>query len=144
MLKSLLIRNYALIEELEMDFGPGLTTISGETGAGKSIILGAIDLITGKRADTSVLMNKDKKCIVEAVFDVSNYHLEDFFSAHDLDFEALTTVRREMSPSGRSRAFINDTPVNLPVLQRLGNRLIDIHSQHQNILLGSNVFQLQR
>ncbi len=143
MLKSLLIRNYALIEELEMDFGPGLTIISGETGAGKSIILGAIDLITGKRADTSVLMNKDKKCIVEAVFDVSNYHLEDFFNAHDLDYEALTTVRREMSPSGRSRAFINDTPVNLPVLQRLGSSLIDIHSQHQNILLGSNVFQLQ-
>ncbi len=143
MLKSLLIRNYALIEELEMDFGPGLTIISGETGAGKSILLGAVDLITGKRADTSVLMDKEKKCIVEAVFDISRYRLQDFFSGHDLDYEPLTTLRREMSPAGRSRAFINDTPVNLTLLQSLGGRLIDIHSQHKNILLGSSVFQLQ-
>ena len=143
MLKSLLIRNYALIDELEMDFGPGLTIISGETGAGKSIILGALDLITGKRADTSVLMDKEKKCIVEAAFDIRRYQLEDFFREYDLDHESLTTVRREMTPAGRSRAFINDTPVNLPVLQRLGSKLIDIHSQHKNILLGSSAFQLQ-
>lgn len=143
MLKSLLIRNYALIDELEMAFGHGLTIISGETGAGKSIILGALDLVTGKRADTSVLMNKEKKCIVEAVFDIKNYRLNDFFKTHDLDYDNLTTIRREMSPTGRSRAFINDTPVTLSILQSLGSKLIDIHSQQQSILLESNLFQLQ-
>ncbi len=143
MLKSLLIRNYALIDELEMEFGHGLTIVSGETGAGKSIILGALDLVTGKRSDASVLMNKEKKCIVEVVFDVKNYHLNNFFKTHDLDYDHLTTIRREMNPTGRSRAFINDTPVTLSILQSLGSRLIDIHSQHQSILLESSLFQLQ-
>jgi len=143
MLKSLLIRNYALIDELEMKLSRGLTIISGETGAGKSIILGALDLITGKRADTSVLLDKQKKCVVEAVFDIRSYALNNFFEEQNLDFEELTTIRREINPGGKSRAFINDTPVNLDVLQKLGNKLIDIDSQHQNILLGSNVFQLQ-
>ncbi len=143
MLKSLFIRNYALIDELEMTFGPGLTILSGETGAGKSIILGALDLITGKRADTSVLMDGQKKCVVEAEFDVRAYGLEDFFREADLDYEETTTVRREISPAGKSRAFINDTPVTLNVLQRLGAGLIDIHSQHQGLLLSSGAFQLK-
>ena len=143
MLKLLYIRNYALIDELEMEFGPGLTILSGETGAGKSIILGALDLITGKRADTSVLMDKEKKCVVEAAFDIRAYNLEGFFREEDLDYEAVTLIRREISPAGKSRAFINDTPVTLPVLQRLGASLIDIHSQHQGLQLATGVFQMK-
>ena len=100
MLKSLFIHNYALIDELEMTFGPGLTILSGETGAGKSIILGALDLITGKRADTTVLMDREKKCVVEAAFDIGSYGLEAFFEEEDLDYEVVTTVRREISPAG--------------------------------------------
>jgi DNA repair protein RecN (Recombination protein N) len=143
MLKSLFIRNYALIDELEMQFGPGLTILSGETGAGKSIILGALDLITGKRADTSVLMDREKKCVVEAEFDIRHYGLQDFFREEDLDYEEITTVRREISPAGKSRAFINDTPVRLNVLQQLGSGLIDVHSQHQGLLLSSGAFQMK-
>ena len=143
MLKLLFIRNYALIDELEMEFGPGLTILSGETGAGKSIILGALDLITGKRADTSVLMDKERKCVVEAAFDIRNYDLQKFFEEEDLDYEEVTTIRREISPAGKSRAFINDTPVTLNVLQRLGAGLIDIHSQHQGLLLASGAFQMK-
>lgn len=142
MLKSLQISNYALIDSLTMEFDKGLTILSGETGAGKSIILGALDLVTGKRADTTVLLDKSGKCIVEAEFAVSGYRLRDFFAEHDLDYENPATIRREISPAGKSRAFINDTPVNLPVLQDLGSRLIDIHSQHEHILLASNPFQL--
>ncbi|NOY38235.1 MAG: DNA repair protein RecN [Chlorobi bacterium] len=142
MLKSLQISNYALIDELGMELDKGLTIVSGETGAGKSIILGALDLITGKRADTSVLLDKSRKCIVEAMFLIGAYHLEPFFVAYDLDYEDPAIIRREISPAGKSRAFINDTPVTLPVLQELGKQLIDIHSQHENILLSSNRFQL--
>lgn len=142
MLKFLEISNYALIDSLEMDLERGLTILSGETGAGKSIILGALDLITGKRADTSVLLDKNRKCFVEATFGIGDYHLEPFFDENELDYEDPVIIRREISPSGKSRAFINDTPVVLPVLQELGRRLIDIHSQHENILLASNRFQL--
>ncbi len=143
MLRSLLIRNYALIDEVELTFGPGLTILSGETGAGKSIILGALDLVTGKRADTGVLLDKERKCVVEALFDLRNYELKSFFEEEDLDYEEETLIRREITPAGKSRAFINDTPVTLAVLQRLGRTLIDVHSQHQGVLLSSPAFQMK-
>ena len=143
MLRSLFIQNYALIRELNIDFNPGLTIISGETGAGISIMLGALSLILGQRADTNVLFDKTRKCIVEGIFDIREYNLVDFFKNNDLDFEPQTTLRREINVAGKSRAFINDTPVNLNVLKDLGMQLVDIHSQHQNILLGNNLFQLQ-
>ena len=143
MLRSLFIQNYALIRELNIDFNPGLTIISGETGAGKSIMLGALSLILGQRADTNVLFDKTRKCVVEGIFDIREYDLVDFFKNNDLDFEPQTTLRREINVAGKSRAFINDTPVNLNVLKDMGMQLVDIHSQHQNILLGNNLFQLQ-
>ncbi len=143
MLKTLHIQNYALINELDIRFDSGLTIISGETGAGKSILLGALALILGQRADIQVLLNKTKKCIIEGTFDVKEYQLQDFFSANDLDYEDLTSLRREINVAGKSRAFINDTPVNLNVLKEMAVNLVDIHSQHHNILLGNNQFQLQ-
>ncbi|MCD6597950.1 MAG: AAA family ATPase [Bacteroidales bacterium] len=143
MLKSLFVRNYALIRELDIEFFPGLTVITGETGAGKSILLGAMSLILGQRADSQVLLDKTIKCIVEGVFEISEYKLEDFFNKNDLDYESRTSLRREINKSGKSRAFINDTPVNLNVLKELGMKLVDIHSQHHNLLLGNNLFQLQ-
>jgi len=143
MLKSLFIQNYALIHELELDFHPGLTIISGETGAGKSILLGALSLVLGQRADTQVLLDQSKKCIVEGIFDITKNDLKDFFLQNDLDYDPQTTLRREINTAGKSSAFINDTPVNLNVLRDLGIQLVDIHSQHQNILLGKNTFQLQ-
>ncbi len=142
MLKKLLVRNYALIRELEIVFDKGLTILTGETGAGKSIILGAMSLILGSRADTSALLNKTEKCIVEGVFDIDYDRLDDFFRRNDLDKSSPAVIRREISPNGRSRAFINDTPVTLDVMKELGSCLIDIHSQHQSLLLGSNNFQL--
>ena len=143
MLTKLSIKNYTLIETMEIGFDKGFTVITGETGAGKSILLGALSLILGKRADLSVLMDKSRKCIVESEFDISRLDLEDFFDAHDLDFEPLTLLRREISPSGKSRAFINDTPVNLTVMKALGEQLVDIHSQHQTLLLNDTLFQLE-
>ncbi len=143
MLKSLFVRNYALIRELDIEFFPGLTVITGETGAGKSILLGALSLILGQRADSQTLLDKSEKCIVEGIFDITGYPLSGFFSENDLDYEDQTSLRREINKSGKSRAFINDTPVNLNVLRELGMRLVDIHSQHHNILLGNNIFQLQ-
>ncbi|UCG28384.1 MAG: DNA repair protein RecN, partial [Bacteroidales bacterium] len=143
MLKSLFIQNYALIRHLEINFRSGLSIISGETGAGKSILLGALSLIVGQRADTGVLMDKSKKCVVEVGFQLEENELKHFFTENDLDFEVNTIIRREISSSGKSRAFINDTPVNLPVLRELGLRLVDIHSQHQNLLLGDTLFQLK-
>ncbi len=143
MLKSLFIKNYVLIRHLEIDFYPGFSIISGETGAGKSILLGAISLIVGQRADTSVLMDKKEKCIVEIRFTLENDELKPFFEENDLDFDEVTGIRREINSSGKSRAFINDTPVNLNVLRELGMNLIDIHSQHQNLLLGNMLFQLK-
>ncbi|MCD6069432.1 MAG: replication and repair protein RecN [Bacteroidetes bacterium] len=141
MLKQLNIKNYALINESTIDFPKGLTVITGETGAGKSILLGALGLVLGNRAETDALSDKSKKCIVEAVFDISNYHLQDFFKAQDIDFENETTVRREISPEGKSRAFINDSPATLSVLKELAERLIDVHSQHETLLLNQVSFQ---
>lgn len=135
MLKSIYIDNYALIDHLEINLNGGLTIITGETGAGKSILLGALELLLGKRADTSVLKDKDRKCVVEGLFAIEDYHLESIFSENDLDYAAETILRREISSKGKSRAFINDTPVNLNLLQQISLKLIDIHSQNQNLLL---------
>ncbi|WP_347051960.1 DNA repair protein RecN [Flavobacterium olei] len=131
MITSLSIKNYALIEKLAIDFSKGFSIITGETGAGKSIILGAIGLVLGKRADLSSLKNKEEKCIIEAQFEIGKYNLKEFFEANDLDYEDETIIRREILPSGKSRAFINDSPVNLQELQDLSLYLIDIHSQQQ-------------
>tara|TARA_R110002050_G_scaffold74772_5_gene160227 strand:+ start:39151 stop:40803 length:1653 start_codon:yes stop_codon:yes gene_type:complete len=143
LLTSLSIKNYALIDHLQVNFNEGFSIITGETGAGKSILLGGLSLILGKRADLSSLKDTTQKCIIEAVFKVSNYNLKLLFDAEDLDYEDQTIIRREILPSGKSRAFINDTPVNLSSLQLLGERLIDIHSQHQTLQLTSNDFQFQ-
>jgi len=143
MLKRLVVRNYAIIRELDMEFCEGLTIITGETGAGKSILLGALSLVLGDRADTSVLLNKDEKCVVEACFNVKGYNLEGFFSENEIDYDDTTIMRREISSAGKSRAFINDTPVNLNIMREIGDMLIDIHSQHQTLLLGSSHFQLR-
>ena len=142
MLKSLFVTNYALIDKVEIDFSEGFSVITGETGAGKSIILGALALVLGQRSDVSVLKNKEKKSVVEAVFDVEGYGLEQLFNEEDVDFEEETVIRREVLVSGKSRAFVNDTPVNLAFLKNISTRLIDIHSQHQNLLLGESGFQL--
>ena len=131
MISSLSIKNYALIEKLTIDFSRGFSTITGETGAGKSIILGAIGLVLGKRADLTSLKNKEEKCIIEAHFEIAKYNLKPFFEANDLDYEEETIIRREILPSGKSRAFINDSPVNLQELQELSMFLVDIHSQQQ-------------
>ncbi len=143
MLSRLSIKNYALIDRLDVSFANGFTCITGETGAGKSILLGGLSLVLGKRADLSTLRNKDEKCIIEGEFEINNYHLSKFFTENDLDYEDTTIIRREILPSGKSRAFINDTPVNLDVLSRLGSRLIDIHSQHQTLQLAENEFQFK-
>ena len=143
MIVSLSIENFALIEKLSVRFNDGFTVITGETGAGKSILLGALGLVLGKRADLSSLKNKDEKCIIEAHFKISNYNLKDFFIANDIDYEEETIIRREILPSGKSRAFINDTPVNLNELQELSNYLIDIHSQHQTQELSDDSVQFQ-
>jgi DNA repair protein RecN (Recombination protein N) len=143
MLQTLSIRNYALIQELNIDLASGLSIITGETGAGKSILLGALSLIVGQRADTAVLLDKNSKCIVEGSFALKGYGLEDLFTHNDLDYEEMTVIRREISPDGKSRAFVNDTPVNLTVLRELGERLIDIHSQHQTLYLENPAFQLR-
>lgn len=143
MLKKLIVRNYAIIRELDMEFGEGLTIITGETGAGKSIMLGALSLVLGERADSGVLLDKDHKCIVEAHFNVKGYDLEDFFSENEIDYDDNAILRREINISGKSRAFINDTPVNLPLMKEIGDKLIDIHSQHETLLLGNNLFQLR-
>ncbi|TJY36078.1 DNA repair protein RecN [Pontimicrobium aquaticum] len=143
MLTNLSIKNYALIEDLQISFNNGLSIITGETGAGKSILLGGLSLILGKRADLSSVKNTSKKCIVEATFDIVNYNLKSFFKNEDLDYEAETIIRREILPSGKSRAFINDSPVTLNTLTQLGNYLIDIHSQHQTLELTNDDFQFQ-
>ncbi|PNQ72683.1 DNA repair protein RecN [Hanstruepera neustonica] len=143
MLTSLSIKNYALIDSLQVNFNQGLTIITGETGAGKSILLGGLSLILGKRADLSALKKGDEKCIIEAVFDVTNYQLESLFQQLDFDYESQTIIRREILPSGKSRAFVNDSPVNLSGLQTLGNHLIDIHSQHETMQLVDDDFQFR-
>ncbi|MDP2388662.1 MAG: DNA repair protein RecN [Bacteroidota bacterium] len=143
MLKQLSIKNYALIEESTIYFPKGLTVITGETGAGKSILLGALGLVLGNRAETDVLSDKTKKCVVEGTFDISTYNLKDFFTTNDIDFENETTLRREISPEGKSRAFINDSPANLSVIKELAERLIDVHSQHETLLLNQTSFQFR-
>jgi DNA repair protein RecN (Recombination protein N) len=142
-LAQLSIKNYALIDDLNISFEQGFTTITGETGAGKSILLGALSLVLGKRADLSSLKAKDKKCTIEAEFAISNYALEGFFESNDLDYEPYSILRREILPSGKSRAFINDTPVTLDILSSLGSQLVDIHSQHQTLKLTENTFQFR-
>ncbi|WP_396209714.1 DNA repair protein RecN [Flavobacterium sp.] len=143
MLLSLSIKNYALIESLETDFSNQFSVITGETGAGKSILLGALGLVLGNRADLTSLKDKAQKCIIEATFSIQNYHLEAFFAENDLDYEERTIIRREILPTGKSRAFINDSPVNLQELQELGTYLLDIHSQHQTRALTEAVYQLE-
>ncbi|WP_116769251.1 DNA repair protein RecN [Maribacter litoralis] len=143
MLSTLTISNYALIDSLEVDFNKGFTVITGETGAGKSILLGGLSLVLGKRADLSSLRLKDQKCIIEGTFKIDTYGLQNFFEENDLDYEDSTVIRREILPSGKSRAFVNDTPVTLGVLSVLGENLIDIHSQHQTMQLTENDFQLK-
>lgn len=142
MLLHLSITNYAIIEKLEIDFNNGFTVVTGETGAGKSILLGALSLILGSRVDTAVLNDKEKKCVVEGIFKLTKTNYLDFFKENDLDFEEETTIRREISPLGKSRAFINDTPVNLNVVKDLAEQLINIHSQHQNLLVKNGNYQL--
>lgn len=144
MIKKLSVSNYTLIDELHIDFEPGFSVITGETGAGKSIILGALSLILGQRADLKSLRHSDEKAVIEGVFDISSYHLRDFFDENELDYdEGECILRREILPSGKSRAFINDTPVSVAQLKALGEQLIDIHSQHQNLLLADSRFQLR-
>ncbi len=142
MLKNLKIENYALIESLDIDFADGLSVITGETGAGKSIVIGALSLILGHRADSKVILSGAGKCVVEATFDISEYSLQEFFDTLELDYFAHTIVRREISENGKSRAFINDTPVNLQQLKEFISNLIDIHSQHESLMLGNADFQL--
>ena len=141
MLRNLTIDNYALIDRLDIDFDDGLSVITGETGAGKSIILGALSLVLGSRADSKVALDASSKCVVEATFDVEPYSLEALFDELDVDYSASTIVRREILPNGKSRAFVNDTPVGLQQLRTLTSRLIDIHSQHENLMLSNTDFQ---
>lgn len=143
MLTQLSINNYALINHLSIDFSSGLSIITGETGAGKSILLGALGLVLGNRADLSSLKDTSTKCIVEAKVAISNYSLQDFFISVDLDYEPETIIRREILPSGKSRAFVNDTPVTLNVLNELRSKLIDVHSQHQTMQLSDASFQFE-
>ncbi|PSR56684.1 DNA repair protein RecN [Adhaeribacter arboris] len=142
MLVNLRIKNYALIEQLELQPSPLLNIITGETGAGKSIMLGAIGLLLGNRADTKVLFNTAEKCVVEGIFDISSYNLEELFNKEDVDYDSQCILRREITPTGKSRAFINDTPVTLDALRTIGANLMDIHSQHDTLLLGDTAFQL--
>lgn len=142
MLTRLKISNYALISELEIDFHQGFTVITGETGAGKSIMLGALALILGNRADTRALLDEARKCAIEGFFDIGSYQLESFFKEHDIDYDDLCILRREISPGGRSRAFVNDTPVQLNTIKDLGDRLVDIHSQNATTTLSESSFQL--
>lgn len=143
MLCRLHIKNYVLIDSLNVEFRNGLTIITGETGAGKSILLGALGLVLGNRADSSSLLNKNNKCIIEAEFDISDYGLKDFFYANELDYESKTIIRREINAEGKSRAFVNDSPVNLSVLKELSAFLVDIHSQHETLTLNNSAFQLE-
>jgi len=142
MLQRLSISNYALIDQLNISFSKELNIITGETGAGKSIILGALSLILGQRAESKYFYNQDKKCVIEGIFAIQDYHLQQFFVDNDLDYEADTVLRREISADGKTRAFINDTPVNLTLLKNLGEQLIDIHSQHATLAINTEDFQL--
>ena len=142
MLSRLVIRNYTLIDTLDISFSKKLNILTGETGAGKSIILGALSLILGQRVESKYFFNQQKKCVIEGYFQIKEYHLADFFLDHDLDYEQETILRREILVDGKSRAFINDTPVSLQVLKQLGEQLIDIHSQHATLEINNGDFQL--
>lgn len=142
MLKRLTIQNYALIDELEMEPHAGLNIITGETGAGKSIMLGAVGLLVGERSDSRVLLNTEQKCVVEGTFDLSTYRLKPLFDEADLDYDDECIIRREINPGGKSRAFVNDTPVGLQILKDLGEKLLDVHSQHETLQLREKVYQL--
>ena len=142
MLKELTISNYALIDYLKVDLTQGFTSITGETGAGKSILLGGLSLALGKRADLNLVKDKTKKCFVDLLFSITNLNLKNLFDSLDIDYDSLTTVRREIIPSGKSRAFINDTPVNLETLQKISYELIDIHSQFQNHFIIKEEYQI--
>lgn len=143
MLESLSIRNYIIIESLEIDFNKGFSVITGETGSGKSIIIGAISLLLGKRAESDVLFSKDKKCVIEATFNIKQLGIESVFAQYEVDYADNTIVRREILPEGKSRAFINDTPVNLATLKALTDNFIDLHSQHESLALGNQNYRLQ-
>ena len=143
MLTGLIIKNFALIDHLEVNFSSGMTSITGETGAGKSILLGGLGLVLGNRADLSTLKDLNQKCFVEATFSIQDYKLKDLFEELDLDYDSITLIRRDILPTGKSRAFVNDTPVNLNTLQRLGQELIDVHSQHQTLSLTQTEYQLE-
>lgn len=143
MLSHLSIRNYALIDALSVSFASGFTTITGETGAGKSILLGGLSLVLGKRADSTSLKDKSSKCIIEGQFELVGYGLEAFFKQNDLDYDPVSIIRREILPSGKSRAFVNDTPVTLDILSQLGSQLVDVHSQHETIALTGQEFQFR-
>ena len=139
MLQRLSINNYALIQQLELPFGKGLNIITGETGSGKSIMIEALELILGERADSKSLFDKEKKCVIEGEFNLKGYELENFFSENEIEFDEITILRREISVQGKSRAFINDTPVTLQQLKELGVSLVDIHSQHQTLEINKSV-----
>ena len=143
MLRRLTVENYALIERLDMELDAHLNIITGETGAGKSILLGALGLLMGNKNESGTIRDESRNCIIEGVFDIEAYGLEAFFEDSDLDYEPQTVIRRMISPSGKSRAFVNDMPVQLATLRELGTRLIDIHSQHQNLVLSNEDFRIK-
>lgn len=143
MIKHIYVKNYALIKELRLDLNSGFTTLTGETGAGKSILLGALGLVLGNRADVKALADEEQKCVVEAHFEISELHLAEFFAENELDYDSVCILRREILPSGKTRAFVNDTPVLLEILKDLGERLVDVHSQHDSLLLMNGNFQLE-
>ncbi len=143
MLKSLKVKNYALINDLEINFDTGISVVTGETGAGKSIILGALGISLGQRVDTSVIQEKETKCIVESTFDLSAYGLKPIFDDADLDYESISIFRREIKPDGKSRAFVNDTPIKASILQEIASHIIEIHSQHDNLSLFKTNFQFE-
>lgn len=142
MLQKLTVENYALIDSLELELGPSLNIITGETGAGKSILLGALGLLLGNRSDVSTMKDVNRNCVVEGVFGIGSYDLEPFFEEHDLDYDPNTVIRRVVSPNGKSRAYVNDLPVQIPMLRELVGRLIDIHSQHQSLLIAEDAFRI--
>ena len=142
MIVHLSVRNYALIESLEMDFGAGLNIITGETGAGKSILLGAVGLLLGEKGEREALRDMERNCVVEGVFDISSLGLQAFFDENDLDYSPTAVIRRVINPSGKSRVYVNDLPVPLASLKELGHRLVDIHSQHQNLLIRADEFRI--
>ena len=142
MLKRISIQNYILIDSLDISFSAGLSIITGETGAGKSILIGALSLVSGQRVDAAVIRDKEKKCVIEADFDIKPYNFEAFFTENELDYDDTCIIRREILPNGKSRAFINDTPVNASLLKTIGSLLVDIHSQHETLMLNNPFFHL--